>query len=173
MDVFLRAVVAWPLRLRKADATLQQTKERKHMRGRKIFLPAVMIAGSLGLSALPSWAQGTPGGARPSNPEQPRSGAAESVPGSRAGTQELSQNDMKLIQQRLEEKGYKPGNVDGRADDTTRAAIKKFQQDEGIPTTGTIDEVTANRLGFRYAKGPTDRGGTGERSAPAEQPSPR
>jgi peptidoglycan hydrolase-like protein with peptidoglycan-binding domain len=144
------------------------------MRGRKIFLPAVMIAGSLGLSALPSWAQGTPGGARPSNPEQPRFGAAESVPGSRAGaTQELSQNDMRLVQQRLEEKGYKTGNIDGTADDTTRAAIRKFQQDEGIPTTGTIDELTANRLGLRYAKSPADRGGTGEQSAPADKPSPR
>ncbi len=144
------------------------------MRGKKILLlPAVMIAGSLGLSALPSWAQGTPGGARPSNPEQPRSGAAESVPGSRAGTQELSQNDMRLIQQRLEEKGYKPGNLDGTADDTTRSAIRKFQQDEGIPTTGTIDELTANRLGFRYAKSPADRGGTGDRSAPADKQSPR
>lgn len=150
-----------------------KTKERKHMRGRKILLPAVMIAGSLGLSALPSWAQGTPGGARPSNPEQPRSGAAENVPGSRAGTQELSQNDMRLVQQRLEEKGYKTGNVDGTADDTTRAAIRKFQQDEGIPTTGKIDELTANRLGFRYANSPADRGGTGDQSGPATQPSPR
>jgi peptidoglycan hydrolase-like protein with peptidoglycan-binding domain len=144
------------------------------MRGKKTLWPTVIIAGSFGLSALPSWGQGTPGGARPSNPEQPRSGAAESVPGSRAGaTQELSQNDMRLIQQRLEEKGYKPGNLDGTADDTTRGAIRKFQQDEGIPTTGTIDETTANRLGFRYAKSPADRGATGDRSAPAQQPSPR
>lgn len=80
---------------------------------------------------------------------------------------------MRLIQQRLEEKGYKPGNLDGTADDTTRSAIRKFQQDEGIPTTGTIDELTANRLGFRYAKTPADRSGAGDRSAPADKQSPR
>ena len=143
------------------------------MRKKKLLLPAVMIAGTVGLSA-PIAAQDTPRGTRQPSPVQPRTTPNESAPGSPAGAaQELSQNDMQMIQQRLEEKGYKPGNVQGRADDTTRAAIRKFQQDEGIPTTGTIDELTANRLGFRYAKTPTERGGAGERSAPAEQPSAR
>jgi peptidoglycan hydrolase-like protein with peptidoglycan-binding domain len=141
---------------------------------KKLLLPAVVIAGTVSLSALPIAAQNTPPGTRQPSPEQPRSTPSESAPGSSTGAaQELSQNDMQMIQQRLEEKGYKPGNVQGKADDTTRAAIRKFQQDEGIPTTGTIDEVTANRLGFRYAKTPAGRGGAGERSAPAEQPSPR
>jgi peptidoglycan hydrolase-like protein with peptidoglycan-binding domain len=107
-------------------------------------------------------------------PEQSRPGATENVPGSRSAAQELSQNDMKLIQQRLQEKGYQPGNLAGTADDTTRAAIKKFQQDEGISATGTIDELTANRLGFQYSKGPTERGGTaGDRPASKNQPPPR
>jgi peptidoglycan hydrolase-like protein with peptidoglycan-binding domain len=81
---------------------------------------------------------------------------------------------MKLIQLRLQEKGYDPGNVNGTADETTRAAIRKFQQDQGIPVTGTIDERTANELGFQYSANPTDRGGTGrDRPAPSEQPSAR
>ena len=156
-----------------SERNIPTTPEKgRNMRKKKQLLPAVMIAGTVGLSALPIEAQDTPRGTRqPSSSEQPRSTPNESAPGSRAGAaQELSQNDMQMIQQRLEEKGYKPGNVQGKADDTTRAAIRKFQQDEGIPTTGTIDEVTANRLGFRYAKTPANRGAAGERSAPAEQP---
>jgi hypothetical protein len=172
---FSRAKLARALRPTAESATFPQTQEKgRNMRKKKLLLPAVMIAGIVGLSALPIDAQDTPRGTRQPSPEQSRPTPNESAPGSRAGAaQELSQNDMQMIQQRLEEKGYKPGNVQGKADDTTRAAIRKFQQDEGIPTTGTIDEVTANRLGFRYAKTPAGRGGAGERSAPAEQPSPR
>lgn len=131
----------------------------------------MIIGGTVGLASTASWSQGIPGGTRQSSPEQSQPGAAENVPGTRSGAQELSANDMKLIQQRLQEKGYKPGNLDGTADDTTRGAIKKFQQDEGIPVTGTIDELTANRLGFRYAKNPTGHGAPpSDRSAPGEQP---
>lgn len=138
------------------------------MRRKKVSLSALAIVAGVGLS-IPSWAQNPPRGSRP--------GAAQPAPSESnsraAATQELSQSDMRLIQQRLEEKGYKPGNRDGTADETTRAAIRKFQQDEGIPTTGTIDEVTANRLGFRYARGPAGSSGAGERSAPGESQPPR
>ena len=141
------------------------------MRTKKMLISASLVAASVGLS-IPSWAQNNPRGS--SQPGAAQSGPSEGSSGARAAaTQELSQKDMTLIQQRLEEKGYKPGNRDGTADETTRAAIRKFQQDEGIPTTGTIDEVTANRLGFRYARGPAGSSGAGERSAPGEKPQPR
>ena len=144
------------------------------MNKKKPFLTAIILGGTVGLAPLPAWPQDVPRGTRQPNPEQSRPGANENAPGTRAGAaqQELSTNDMKLIQQTLQEKGYPPGNVEGTADDTTRSAIRKFQQDQGIPVTGTIDERTANQLGFRYAKNPSNRGGTGgERPAPTEQPS--
>jgi len=78
---------------------------------------------------------------------------------------------MKLKQQRLQEKGYKLTNVDGTTDNTTRAAIRQFQQDERIPVTGTIDELTANPLGFKYSKNSTGGGPASDRAAPSEQPS--
>jgi len=64
------------------------------------------------------------------------------------GTQELSKKDMQAVQQVLKEKGYDV-SVDGTANNSTRAAIRKFQQDEGLVVTGMIDEKTANRLGFQ------------------------
>lgn len=139
------------------------------MRRKTVLLSALAMVAGVGLS-IPAWAQNTPRGSSQPGATQP----APSESNSRAGaSQELSQSDMRLIQQRLEEKGYQPGNRDGTADETTRAAIRKFQQDQGIPTTGTIDEVTANRLGFRYARGPAGSSGPGERSAPRESQPPR
>ena len=80
---------------------------------------------------------------------------------------------MKLVQQRLQEKGYNPGTLNGTAHDTTRAAIRKFQQDQGIPVTGMVDERTVNELGFRYSKNPVDRGTASDQPAPSERPSSR
>ncbi|MGH7855237.1 MAG: peptidoglycan-binding domain-containing protein [Candidatus Binatia bacterium] len=138
---------------------------------RKIVLTAIIIGGTVGLAPALSWSQDAPRGTRQPNPEQSRPGANENVPGTRGGAaQELSTNDMKLVQQRLQEKGYNPGNISGTADDTTRSAIRKFQQDQDIPVTGTIDERTANQLGFQYSKNPTDRGTASDRPAPSERP---
>jgi peptidoglycan hydrolase-like protein with peptidoglycan-binding domain len=138
---------------------------------RKLFITALMIGGTVGLSPASSWAQGVPGGTRPPGPE-PRPGATSSSPGVPGdAAQELSKNDMKLKQQRLQEKGYKLTNVDGTTDNTTRAAIRQFQQDERIPVTGTIDELTANPLGFKYSKNSTGGGPASDRAAPSEQPS--
>jgi peptidoglycan hydrolase-like protein with peptidoglycan-binding domain len=142
------------------------------MNSRKTFLTAIVLGGTVGMAPMAAWSQDVPSERRQPNPEQSHPGANENIPGARS-RQELSQNDMRLIQQALLEKGYTPGNTDGTADDTTRSAIRKFQQDQGIPVTGTIDERTAKQLGFRYSKNPTDRGTASDRPAPSEQPSPR
>jgi peptidoglycan hydrolase-like protein with peptidoglycan-binding domain len=134
-----------------------------------ILLTAIVIGGTVGLFTGPSWSQDDPRGSRPANPEQSQPGAKDNVPAARGATQE-STNDMKLVQQRLREKGYDPGTINGTADETTRAAIRKFQQDQGVPVTGTIDERTANQLGFQYSKNPMNRGTAGDQPAPSERP---
>lgn len=138
------------------------------MNSKKTFFTAIVLGGTVGM-AMPAWSQEAPGGTR--RPSQSQPGANENVPGTRAAAQELSRNDMKLVQQRLQEKGYDPGNTDGTADETTRAAIRKFQEDQGIPVTGTIDERTANQLGFQYSQQPTEGGGT-QSDQPAPKPQP-
>jgi peptidoglycan hydrolase-like protein with peptidoglycan-binding domain len=141
---------------------------------KKTIMAAMLLSGTVGFAPAMSWAQAAPQGTRQADPEQSRPDASEKPPGTRSGaTQELSTSDMRLVQQRLQEKGYSPGNTNGLADETTRAAIRKFQQDQGIPVTGTIDERTANQLGFEYSRNPASRGSGGESAAPSEQPSPR
>jgi hypothetical protein len=51
----------------------------------------------------------------------------------------------RAIQQRLAELGYKPGPIDGMDGPRTRAAIRAFERDQGLPQTGraTPEVITA------------------------------
>ena len=142
-------------------------KGMRSMNRNSSLIAAVLLGGTVGLTASTSWSQqaqgkmsqsfpqqSQPGQSQPeqqpwqTQPEQSRPGATEGMPGTQGGTQELSKNDMQAVQQALKDKGYDV-SVNGMADESTRAAIRKFQQDEGLPVTGMIDERTANQLGFQ------------------------
>jgi len=51
-----------------------------------------------------------------------------------------------LVEQRLQELGLKPGQIDGRFDDKTRRAVRKFQRTRKIPVTGYVTQKTIVRL---------------------------
>ena len=48
----------------------------------------------------------------------------------------------------LTDLGYTPGPVDGKWGKKTEAALKQFQQAQGLSVTGTVDEATAQKLGL-------------------------
>jgi peptidoglycan hydrolase-like protein with peptidoglycan-binding domain len=50
------------------------------------------------------------------------------------------------IQQSLSTLGFPPGRVDGRFGEETAAAIRAFEQDQGLPVTGRVSAVLFNRL---------------------------
>ena len=50
------------------------------------------------------------------------------------------------MQERLNELGYKLGTVDGVSGPKTVEALKKFQSDNKLPPTGTIDPETIRKL---------------------------
>ena len=52
----------------------------------------------------------------------------------------------RVIEQRLAELGIDPGPVDGTFDGASRAAIARFQQNNGLAAHGYIDEATGLRL---------------------------
>jgi membrane-bound lytic murein transglycosylase MltF len=60
----------------------------------------------------------------------------------------LSQEDIRSLQEKLTASGYQPGPVDGMWGEKTEAALKQFQQDQGLSATGTVDEATAKKLGL-------------------------
>ena len=143
------------------------------MNKKRTIFTAMILGGAVGLAPMTAWSQEAPQETRQPYPELTRPGENEGIPGMHGGgTQELSDNDMEAVEQALEEKGYDAGKVDGRADNVvSRAAIRAFQKDEGIPITGMIDEKTADRLGLQRSS--HDASVETDRSVPLEQRSYR
>lgn len=80
-------------------------------------------------------------------------GGAETVLAYQPAKDRTMQKELVPYQQRLIDGGYleatdKKGesNADGYYGDLTRAAVKSFQRENGLPETGTIDRRTADAL---------------------------
>ena len=58
----------------------------------------------------------------------------------------LNAQTRNLAEQRLAGLGYKVGRVDGQFTAETRQAIAQFQQKEGLPSTGYLDNPTVTKL---------------------------
>jgi peptidoglycan hydrolase-like protein with peptidoglycan-binding domain len=56
-------------------------------------------------------------------------------------------NDVKRIQEALQDNGQYGGKVDGVFGLRTRASIRGFQKAESLPVTGQLDAQTAGKLG--------------------------
>src|SRR5208282_48746 len=66
-------------------------------------------------------------------------------------------NDVKQMQQTLQDEGHYRGKVDGVLGLKTRASIRRFQKAENLPVTGQLDVETASKLEVR----PESREATG------------
>ena len=66
-------------------------------------------------------------------------------------TAEPSDPTIFEAQKKLEELGYDPGKPDGIKGKKTVTAIKHFQEDSGLPTTGRLDAITKIRLSAQRA----------------------
>jgi hypothetical protein len=53
---------------------------------------------------------------------------------------------MKGVQRELKRAGYDPGLQDGKIGPATRSALRRFQEDQGLPATGNPDVPTLTRL---------------------------
>ena len=61
-------------------------------------------------------------------------------------------NDVKTVQSNLAAIGYRPGAVDGVAGARTRAAIRRYQADNGLPVSGKLSPELAQSI---YARAQT------------------
>ncbi len=48
----------------------------------------------------------------------------------------------------LKQKGMYSGEATGKLDDATRDGLKKFQEANGLKSTGTLNQVTLEKLGI-------------------------
>ena len=65
---------------------------------------------------------------------------------------------LKQAQSKLSTAGYSPGPVDGKMGPKTQAALKNFQQSQGLQASGWLDPKTAAALGM--GAGSADSGAT-------------
>jgi hypothetical protein len=59
----------------------------------------------------------------------------------------LRHEEIKKVQESLNDKGFDAGPADGSLGPRTRAAIRQFQESEKLPVTGRLDAETAGKLG--------------------------
>lgn len=60
----------------------------------------------------------------------------------------LSADHVRQIQRALNDAGYDVGPVDGRWNSETERALRDFQEDKGLESTGRLDDRTILALGF-------------------------
>jgi peptidoglycan hydrolase-like protein with peptidoglycan-binding domain len=77
---------------------------------------------------------------------------------------QLSEADIRRVQETLKSEGYDVGAVDGVWGPNTEDALRAFQQAKGIPATGRLNEDTVLALGFS-----TSEFAAGEFSGDTEQ----
>lgn len=59
---------------------------------------------------------------------------------------QLSGVRAQLLELRLRDLGLSPGPLDGVIDDETRGALRRYQEGQGLPPTGYVDQATLVRL---------------------------
>ncbi|PJI86166.1 putative peptidoglycan binding protein [Yoonia maricola] len=72
----------------------------------------------------------------------------DTIDDARAAEQALNINPVlrRLIENRLQQLGHNPGQIDGRFDSDTRRAIGRYQRQGGLTATGYLDQATLARL---------------------------
>jgi peptidoglycan hydrolase-like protein with peptidoglycan-binding domain len=68
--------------------------------------------------------------------------------------QVITKDNLKLVQERLKTEGVYAGPVDGELNAQTEAALRQYQQKQGLPISGAADEATLRELQIRLPTGP-------------------
>jgi peptidoglycan hydrolase-like protein with peptidoglycan-binding domain len=81
-------------------------------------------------------------------PAQPASVVAPAAPPQRPvqRTERSEQETTRLVQRRLADMGYAPGPIDGQVTPIFRRAVERFQRDNDLSPTGTVDRAFLDRL---------------------------
>jgi peptidoglycan hydrolase-like protein with peptidoglycan-binding domain len=72
--------------------------------------------------------------------------AAAAAPGNQSQATNLTRDTIKAAQQQLKDQGLYKGAIDGRIGPATHAAVRQFQQQNGLKQTAMLDHETLQRL---------------------------
>jgi peptidoglycan hydrolase-like protein with peptidoglycan-binding domain len=106
--------------------------------------------------------------AAPANPNMaaPQAGMQQPAGGDSFWSRRISQDDVRQTQQQLKAQGLYNGPADGLVGPEMQRALARYQQQNGLRQTGTLDEQTSARLSSNT--GPV----MGANTAPAAGPAP-
>jgi peptidoglycan hydrolase-like protein with peptidoglycan-binding domain len=76
-----------------------------------------------------------------------KSGSAANSNRKRGPVFRATKDQINQAQAILKERGFYSGDQTGKLDDATRGGLKKYQQAEGLKTTGTLNKVTLEKMG--------------------------
>ena len=77
-------------------------------------------------------------------PTNPSGGNATSTP--KRTIFRATKDQIRQAQTILKERGLYSGEITGKLDDSTRAALKEYQKAEGLKATGTLNRVTLEKM---------------------------
>jgi peptidoglycan hydrolase-like protein with peptidoglycan-binding domain len=66
----------------------------------------------------------------------------------------LTRDQIRQVQERLKAEGIDPGPADGVLHPQTEAALRQYQQKQGLPVSGAADEATLKQLQIRLPTSP-------------------
>jgi peptidoglycan hydrolase-like protein with peptidoglycan-binding domain len=75
------------------------------------------------------------------------------APSDQTQAPKLSSDTVKVAQQELKAEGLYNGMIDGRIGPQTQAAVRQFQQQNGLKTTAMLDQDTLRRLMSQHPHG--------------------
>jgi len=142
---------------------------------------ALLAAGAFALPLAvspPAMAQQSPSAKPPQSAQQPMQKSGQQRPMQQSKTNgqnnqpneqaaQLSSGQIKQLQQKLAQKGFKAGRPDGRLGQRTKQALSKFQQSKKLQQTGQPDPQTLQALGINASGGASGAATTG--AAPSGQ----
>jgi peptidoglycan hydrolase-like protein with peptidoglycan-binding domain len=67
----------------------------------------------------------------------------------------ITKDNVKLVQERLKAEGVYAGPTDGELNPQTEAALRVYQQKQGIAVSGAVDEETLKQLQIRLPASPS------------------
>jgi len=71
-------------------------------------------------------------------------------PNGSASSEQTNPDLVRSAQQALKDKGFDVGTVDGQIGPNTQSALRNFQQAQGLPQSGNLDQQTLSALGVDH-----------------------
>ena len=98
-------------------------------------------------SSAPSAASTAPANPSMTSHPAPQASMQQPASGNSFWSRNLSEDEVRQAQQQLQAQGLYKGPIDGKVGSEMHRALARYQQQNGLRQTGTLDEQTVARIG--------------------------